>query len=343
VVKDVFAPNGGVFINRLVEYVTGQGHDFENMLAQKLAISEPLSSSAQVLPVYEHSLVFGLAERVCNDTSIGYALAYQCTLRDAGLVGYAVSASETAGEALYTLSRLSNVFEVVSASASGGLVDLRWDFGSQGKLDLRHWSEFIATLLVRSLKTLCTGAVAPVGVEFTHTAPSSSEQAVLAFGVKPTYRGRLNRLTFREQDLRQPLRSADAGLLRLLLEHAELLRRRPDRNSNDLSITVERLIMDGMSEGDASLAQVAESLDMSQRTLSRKLASEGTSFFAILEGVRKSLALRYLQQNEKSLSEISFALGYSSLSSFNDAFRRWYDQSPGSYRSDALKEAAVKS
>ena len=97
--------------------------------------------------------------------------------------------------------------------------------------------------------------------------------------------------------------------------------------------------MDGMSDGDASLAKVAELLEMSQRTLSRKLAAEGTSFFAILEGVRKSLSLRYLRQNEKSLSEISFLLGYSSLSSFNDAFRRWHDQSPGSYRTQALKSS----
>ncbi|MEE2810812.1 AraC family transcriptional regulator [Tritonibacter mobilis] len=341
--KDVFAPNGGVFVNRLVEYVSGKGHDFSSLINNKITIPGQLSDSNQVLPVYEHSLVFGLAERVCNDASIGYSLAHQCTLRDAGLVGYAISASETLGEALQTLTQLSSIFDVVPTSVENGQVDLRWDYGSQGKLDLRHWSEFIAALLVRSLKTLSTGTATPVAVEFTHAPQAASEPAVLAFGLRPGYRGRVNRLTFREQDLAQPLRSADAGLLRLLLEHAELLRRRPDRNSNDLSITVERLIMDGMSDGEASLAQVADLLDMSQRTLSRKLAGEGTSFFAILEGVRKSLALRYLHQNEKSLSEISFALGYSSLSSFNDAFRRWYDQSPGSYRSEALRESVVRS
>lgn len=341
--KDVFAPNGGAFLVRLAEYVSGKGHDFSNLVAQQLSLPEAFDDPSQSLPVHEHSLAFEVAERTCADPLIGYSLAKHCTLRDAGLVGYAVSASATLGEALRTLTELSAVFQVAnvdpSQGAGTGLVELRWDYGSQGKLDLRHWSEFTAALLVRSLHKLTREAVAPVAVEFMHTPPAEPADAMAVFGLAPGYRARCNRLAFRRQDLQQRLVTADAGLLSLLMEHAALLRLGGAHGRNDLSITVERLIMDGMSDGDASLAKVAKSLEMSQRTLSRKLAGEGTSFFAILEGVRKSLALRYLRQNEKSLSEISFLLGYSSLSSFNDAFRRWNDQSPGSYRTQALKSS----
>jgi len=341
--KDVFAPNGGPFVGLLKQYVAGKGHNLMAAVRERIASPDGRAVLEQTLPVHEHALVLDTAENLLQDPDIGYNLARVCMLRDAGLAGYAIGASETVMDAFQTLARLSSLFRVAASGMQSGppmgCVDVQWDYGSQGKLDLSHWSEFTAAYLVRIVKGLSGGLVTPVQVEFMHAERATPHIARNALGVTPGYRARVNRLCFRAQDLDQPLKSADPGLLRLLMEHADLLQRAESLDQNPLSITVERLIMDGMSEGDASLAKVAEQLAMSQRTLSRKLAGENTSFFAILEGVRKSLALRYLQQNEKSLSEISFLLGYSSLSSFNDAFRRWTGQSPGSYRSATTKSS----
>ncbi|MCG7628916.1 AraC family transcriptional regulator [Epibacterium sp. MM17-32] len=339
--SDVFAPNGGPFIALLARYAAGKGHNVLASLQQEATSSDRGSAVVQALPVHEHAMVLDAAEDLLAAPDIGYTLARACALRDAGLTGYAIGASSTLRQALQTLTRLSGQFRIILPGApfgpAAGYADLQWDYGAQGQLNLRHWSEFTAAFLIRTLKDLSGGQVSPVQVDFMHSEHVPAQVARSALGVAPGYRARVNRICYRERDLDQPLQSADPGLLRLLMEHAELLERVDTLAQNSLSITVERLIMDGMSDGEASLAKVAELLDMSQRTLSRKLASEGTSFFAILEGVRKSLALRYLRQNEKSLSEISFLLGYSSLSSFNDAFRRWTDQSPGSYRSAATK------
>ena len=71
---------------------------------------------------------------------------------------------------------------------------------------------------------------------------------------------------------------------------------------------------------------------MSPRTLSRKLGRAGTSYFTILEELRKALAIRYLRESRLPLSEIAFLLGYSGLNSFSEAFRRWTGQSPGQFR-----------
>ena len=201
--KDVFAPNGGMFLARLAEYVSGKGHDFSSLVREQLSIPEALDDPAQALPVHEHSLAFEVAERICADPLIGYSLAHHCTLRDAGLVGYAVGASATVGEALRTLTSLSGVFEVanveLSPGSGTGQVELRWDYGSQGKLDLRHWSEFTAALLVRNLNKLTRGTVAPVAVDFMHIPLSQARNldirlwteaglsgALQSFGVSPT-------------------------------------------------------------------------------------------------------------------------------------------------------------
>ncbi len=346
---DVFSPNGGVFLRKLAAWMATEGHDLDAAVAARLPHVTTLSAELHNLPAHEHAIVWEVAETLSGDPSIGLRFALASTLRDAGLLGYAFGASSTLSEAVQVLVRLSEQFRLVSpatrTSEDHGLmgteqsVDVQWDYGSSAKLDLRHWSEFTACLLIRAIGDLTGGRVTPKSVSFTHRARVDADTLEAAFGLVPTYQAGANRLAFAASEATFPFLKADAGLLNLLLEHADLIDRVADLEQNSLAITVERLIMDGMAQGDASLAKVAEQLGISQRTLSRKLATEDTSFFAILEGVRKSLALRYLRQNEKSLSEISFLLGYSSLSSFNDAFRRWTGHSPGNYRNRTARSA----
>ena len=50
--------------------------------------------------------------------------------------------------------------------------------------------------------------------------------------------------------------------------------------------------------------------------------------------MRKTLALNLLENETMALAEIAFTLGYSEVSAFNHAFRRWVGQTPGDYRRD---------
>lgn len=80
------------------------------------------------------------------------------------------------------------------------------------------------------------------------------------------------------------------------------------------------------------IEQVASSLCMTSRTLSRKLAAEGTSFSDLLARVRHALALDYLRTTRLSVEDIAAALGFSDSNSFRQAFRRWSGKSPTEYR-----------
>jgi AraC-like DNA-binding protein len=81
-----------------------------------------------------------------------------------------------------------------------------------------------------------------------------------------------------------------------------------------------------------SIEQVASSLYMTSRTLSRKLAAEGTTFSDLLARVRHALALDYLRTTRLSMDDIAAALGYGDANSFRQAFRRWSGKSPTEYR-----------
>ena len=71
---------------------------------------------------------------------------------------------------------------------------------------------------------------------------------------------------------------------------------------------------------------------MSRRTLSRKLEHEGTSFFAVTDGVRREMALAYVLDRRLELTEVAFLLGFSHVESFHRAFKRWTGETPVGYR-----------
>ena len=76
----------------------------------------------------------------------------------------------------------------------------------------------------------------------------------------------------------------------------------------------------------------AAALGMSERTLTRRLAAEHTSYPRLLDEVRCELALGWLRRPEVGLAEISFLLGFSEPSAFHRAFRRWTGRTPGDVR-----------
>lgn len=80
------------------------------------------------------------------------------------------------------------------------------------------------------------------------------------------------------------------------------------------------------------IEQVAAALFMTSRTLSRKLAAEGTTFSDLVAQVRYALALDYLRTTRLSMEDIATALDFSDANSFRQAFRRWSGKAPTDYR-----------
>ena len=109
-------------------------------------------------------------------------------------------------------------------------------------------------------------------------------------------------------------------------------RRTPLYATDTLRAAIEKEVEKLLPHGKAQKRRVARALGMSERTFSRRLAIEGTTFGDVVDQLRRSLALQYLQEPGMSLSQISWLLGYQGSSSFNHAFRRWTGRSPSMAR-----------
>jgi AraC-like DNA-binding protein len=201
----------------------------------------------------------------------------------------------------------------------------------------RHAAEFTLACLVVVGTELLERPLRPLLVEFAHAEPSA---AVLAehrrvFGVDPRFSQPANALEFEHEILDRPLPRADQALSRVIERYAESLFAALPQASETTCDRVRHLLSRTLGEGTPRLAEIAARLRMAQRTLQRKLADEGQTFEALLDDVRRTLALRYLADRKLAVAEVAYLLGYSEPSPFHRAFKRWTGKTPSEARGHA--------
>lgn len=167
---------------------------------------------------------------------------------------------------------------------------------------------------------------------FTYEAPKdTSEHRATFSGAKLRFSAPWNGFVCHASRLETKLASADPSLHRVLREHAE--RMLTELVPGDgLIEQVRAQVLSTLKDGPLSAEQVAKRLGVSRRTLTRRLASEGTSFSDVLDGVRKKAAVHYLTTTTHTAEDIAFLLGFSESSAFVRAFKRWQGVSPMAYR-----------
>lgn len=99
---------------------------------------------------------------------------------------------------------------------------------------------------------------------------------------------------------------------------------------------VRRHINQSLADAALTLADIADTLHVSERTLQRQLSQEGTSFRQLMDDVKKEAARRSILGKQTSVSEIAFALGFNDSGNFSRAFKRWFGCAPHIYRQQSL-------
>jgi AraC-like DNA-binding protein len=82
--------------------------------------------------------------------------------------------------------------------------------------------------------------------------------------------------------------------------------------------------------------EMAEQLGLSLRTLHRRLATNGLSYQEILDNMRRSVAIEFLENTHLQMDQVAERVGFSDAASFRKAFKKWTSRSPSDYRRAAL-------
>ncbi len=126
---------------------------------------------------------------------------------------------------------------------------------------------------------------------------------------------------------------------RLMAAMRLCLERLSERNDLRVSVVdrVRAAVRARLPEGFPTLESIALELRLPLSVIQRELHYDGLSYSSLIEATRRDLALSYVRQRQLPFSEIAFILGYSELSAFSRAVRRWTGQSPRSLRARLLQ------
>lgn len=178
--------------------------------------------------------------------------------------------------------------------------------------------------------------VRPVSTTLSRALPL--DKACLDYlGTPPKTTGEIS-LTFSADDAALPLITRSASLWETL-EPGFVEQLKEKSGSMSMSGRVRRAFSETLAGGSTSIDDMARRLNVSKRSLQRRLSEEGASFQDLLNETRCEMSQRYLKDSALSVPEISYLLGFREPSSFFRAFQGWTGMTPGDYRS---RDAGVR-
>jgi AraC-like DNA-binding protein len=249
-------------------------------------------------------------------------------------LGYAVFASTSLRDALERLLRYSHlVSDAAELSLETSASELRLSFVQRGHapgVPSAQALDAVMSLIVRTCRLLTERSFALRSLEQRREEPDSVLAYERFFRCPVRFGAREDALTFDAKALDDRLPMANPELAR---HNDELVQRYLAGIREGTVVDRLRRILSQQLSGDASPTKVAALLGMSSRSLQRRLQEHGTSYAQVLRDTRRDLAMSYLVQQQSSITEIAFLLGFEDASAFARAFRSWTGFTPSAFRS----------
>lgn len=278
------------------------------------------------------------ARELTGEPGVGYLIGLSSSLTSHGLMGYGLLSSTSVADAIalgekYLPLRLpmmgmsltddgtTAAIEVVETVPTGPVRDCLIDLFLVG--------------LSRMAPILTAHRGRPEDVELWFDRPEPEHYARFADRL-PTARFAtgVNQVRFPSADLALTSETANPATARVIEDQ---FRRELEQIGldADLVTTVRAAVRACLRDG-APLEAVAARLNVSGRTLKRRLSAHGTTYRRQVDAVRLHEAIQLLESTAWTIAQIAERLGYFDASSFSRAFTAWTSTTPGSFRSDRL-------
>lgn len=171
------------------------------------------------------------------------------------------------------------------------------------------------------------GGLKPYKLNFVCKKPQIIDKYIEVFGIEPKFETECNEMIFNNASLMIPMKAFNPETFMVLNQYLES-RLTQLSTSEKLSDKVKRILHSSFKYQFPDIESVAEKLKITARTLQRKLSVEQTTFKDLLQETRFGIAKQLLKQDQFTVSEISYILGYSDIGNFSRSFKKYVGESP---------------
>jgi AraC-like DNA-binding protein len=324
-------PMADAALSRVVaHHVRAAGLNLQSVLAQVGITSRQIDNPDERLPAGRQIAFINRAAAALKDDVLGFRLAQSIDCRQLGLLYYVFASSATLGDAIGRCARYSRVANeaVVLRVVENSPLTIRLEYAGVARHTDVQQMEFIIAILLRMCRHATGRQLMPERISMVHVRATIPPELSKFFGDRIEFGRGFDEVVLPSGAADLGLVNADPYLNKIILANCEAFLAQRLTNVGPFRIRVENTIASLLPHASARAATVAQALGMSERTMERKLAREGSSFNEILQQLKLEMAIRYVEDRALPISRIAWLLGFEQVSSFNHAFKRWTGKSP---------------
>ena len=317
--------------NQLLYELEKAGVTPDQLVSQSRLQGYPASGQA-VFAGADSLVLLETAVELAGDPCLAIRLGQAVGITSYGAFGFALMSCANLRESILLLLRYGKVFfepNWESHDHDGGLL-LRLNLTLGTPAQQRLVTELCFSQLSFVGGSVYRGRIEGAELHFNFPKPPHSACYKSTLNAALKFDCEHSQLFLPAQVLDMPVRTANpSGYVVFHQQCEEMLQGL--KSVEKTTAAVRQLLI--QSAGDfLDIAQVAESLHVSERTLRRRLEAESTNFRATFEEIRDLLAREYLVKTELTVAEIAHLLDYAETVNFRRAFVRWNGVTPIEYR-----------
>lgn len=273
-----------------------------------------------------------------GDPFFGVHAGEHLNLSTAGLIAQITQTSATVKQALEQCCAFANLgcssmpmtmHEEVDAYKMVLKPDVLWR--QQSGLAVVQTAEGNITFLLRAFRNLTRMRYDPMSIEVDWPRKEPIAEYERVWGCPVSFNAEGIHIYLSKEHVEEKVLTADYNLFRILVAHA---RERSNDMEQERGFTkvVKQSVIGLIKPEFPTIQQVSGHLNMSVRTLQRRLGQEGYTYKALIDDLRKDFALSYLKRADLSIADVAYLLSYAEVSAFTRSFKRWTGKAPGEYR-----------
>jgi AraC-like DNA-binding protein len=304
----------------LLEAITAAGGNPDQILEAWNLDRSVFSKSEGFIPCSTFAGILRDAAQMTGDDCFGLHFGESFHPKNIGPLAYVALNSPTIGAGIQNVERYLHVYDSSAKwffTAEGNRGYIRYVL-TVGIEPLRQSNEHGMTLVVNTLRMMVGSQWAPQEVQFAHEAPEQTSEHHRIFRAPVVFGCETNAMVIELGFADREVPAADQQLYQIMKQYLDQ-------------------VLSDMPREDGLLNSIRK-MAMGPRTLQRRLKEYGFDFKKLVEDTRKRFALSYLKDRKNSLTEVAFLLGYSELSAFNRAFKRWTRSTPLNYQRKMLRQ-----